>query len=139
MNFQAKISVRFHYQIPKYAWNSFLKRMFDPLCSEEEITTYLNIHVQRQIWLLVIFVSRTPYFIFSHLHTSIFSSDVKNSCPVSNTLFQKSFLCQKLPKNYRFFITLKILIFDIFRQLAFLVNFCKSLLHCANLTYFVPK
>ena len=76
MNFQAKISVHFHYQIPKYAWNSFLKRMFDPLCSEEEITTYLNIHVQRQIWLLVIFVSRTPYFIFSHLHTSIFSSDV---------------------------------------------------------------
>ena len=107
MSFQAKISVHFHYQIPKYAWNSFLKRMFDPLCSEEEITTYLNIHVQRQIWLLVIFVSRTPYFIFSHLHTSIFSSDVKNSCPVSNTLFQKSFFMSKITKKLSVFYNIK--------------------------------
>ena len=60
-----KVCVEFFFE--KDVWSA---------CSEEEITTLLNIHVQRQIWLLVISTllpeQSDTIFHISHLHTSIF-------------------------------------------------------------------
>ena len=100
-------------------WKGCLIRL---LQSEEEITTLLNIHVQRQIWLLVISLpyfqsisSRTPYFIFLICILPYFPLMLRTHVRWAAHCSKSPFYGKKLPNNFRFFITLKILISDIFR------------------------